>query len=180
MYHRALAARASRRKPGRDLTDAERLEVRQAFDLFDVEGSGSIYYRELKTCLRALGFPCKKQDVLTMLRHAELDQSEAISYNDFEKLMKAQYLGRTFDELVDRAFKVFDAEGRGYITVKGLKRVTREVGHEIGDDELNEMIHMFDMNGDGMIDKKEFKRIMRVHDSSKHEDDSDEEQIWSK
>lgn len=54
-----------------------------------------------------------------LLRHADLDQSESISYKDFEKLMKAQYLGRTFEELVDKAFKVFDVENRDCITLKG-------------------------------------------------------------
>lgn len=142
MYHRALPARSGRRKQSRDLTDAERSEIRQAFELFDADRTGYIYYRELKvrlsdglpefsktvlafmkptlqTCLRALGFPCKKQDVLNLLQHAELDQSEPISYKDFEKLLKVQYLGRTFDELVDRAFKIFDVEDRGQITLRG-------------------------------------------------------------
>lgn len=59
---------------------------------------------------------------MSLLRYAELDQSEPISYDDFEKLMRAQYLGRSFDELVERAFKVFDAENRGHITVKGYYR----------------------------------------------------------
>lgn len=37
--------------------------------------------------------------------------------------MKAQYLGRTFEELVDKAFKVFDVENRGHITLKGRNAI---------------------------------------------------------
>lgn len=56
---------------------------------------------------------------MTALRNADLDQSEPIAYKDFEKLMKVQYLGRSFEELVDKAFKVFDIEQRGHISLKG-------------------------------------------------------------
>jgi Ca2+-binding EF-hand superfamily protein len=67
--------------------------------------------------------------------------------------MKSLYVGRTFTDLVDRAFEVFDVEKKGHITLKGLKRVTKDVGQEIDEDELIDMIEMFDKNGDGVIDK---------------------------
>lgn len=37
--------------------------------------------------------------------------------------------------------------------IAGLKRVTKDIGHEIHDEELRDMIHMFDTNADGVIDK---------------------------
>lgn len=60
--------------------------------------------------------------MLALLRQADLEQSEPIAYQDFEKLMKGQYLGRTFDELVDRAFQVFDVDNRGHISLKGFSQ----------------------------------------------------------
>ena len=39
-----------------ELTEAQKAEVKEAFDLFDTNGSGIIEVKELKVALRALGF----------------------------------------------------------------------------------------------------------------------------
>ena len=45
-----------RRKQARELTPTEAAEIRQAFDLFDTDKTGKIYYRELKVLKAA--FDC--------------------------------------------------------------------------------------------------------------------------
>jgi hypothetical protein len=42
----------TKRKPTRELTPTEAAEIKQAFDLFDTDRSGKIYYRELKVSAR--------------------------------------------------------------------------------------------------------------------------------
>lgn len=107
----------------------------------------------MQTCLSALGFPAKKADVLSMLDYHDQDPAEGINYKSFEQILSALYIGRTFDDLVDRAFEVFGSEGKGHITLKGLRRITKDVGQSIDDEELKDMIRMFDKNEDGVIDK---------------------------
>ena len=53
------ASSASKRTPANkktELTDEQRQEIREAFDLFDTDGSGTIDAKELKVAMRALGF----------------------------------------------------------------------------------------------------------------------------
>jgi centrin-3 len=107
----------------------------------------------VQTCLAALGFPAKKSDVLAILEEHDQNPAEGIDYKSFEKILTALYVGRTFDDLVNRAFEVFASEGKGYITLKGLRRITKDVGQSIDDEELEDMIRMFDKNEDGVIDK---------------------------
>ena len=42
-------------------------ELREAFDLFDTDGSGTIDTKELQVALRALGFDSKKEKVRKMI-----------------------------------------------------------------------------------------------------------------
>lgn len=114
----------------------------------------------MQTCLAALGFPAKKSDVLTMLDDRDHDPAEGIDYKGFEQILTSLYIGRTFDDLVNRAFDVFASEGKGHITLKGLKRITKDVGQSIDDEELKDMIRMFDRNEDGVIDKVRDTRIL--------------------
>ena len=51
---RKTPASRKAKKPG--LSEEQIEEIREAFNLFDTDHSGSIDYRELKAAMRALGF----------------------------------------------------------------------------------------------------------------------------
>ena len=49
-------------KKQKELTEEQTQEIKEAFDLFDTDGSGSIDSKELKVAMRALGFePIRKR-----------------------------------------------------------------------------------------------------------------------
>ncbi len=48
-------------RPG--LTEDEIEEIKEAFDLFDTDGSGSIDPKELKAAMQSLGFEAKNQTI---------------------------------------------------------------------------------------------------------------------
>jgi len=58
-----------------------------------------------------------------------------------------------------RAFDLFDSEGKGVITVEDLRRVARELGEGLEEDEMRAMIEEFDMEGKGGVDREEFVSI---------------------
>ncbi len=60
-----------------------------------------------------------------------------------------------------KAFRLFDTEGRKQIGFKELKRVAKELGENMTDEELNEMIAEADRDGDGEITEEDFIRIMK-------------------
>eukprot|EP00042_Codosiga_hollandica_P032678 m.211787 g.211787 ORF g.211787 m.211787 type:complete len:146 (-) comp53976_c0_seq55:1431-1868(-) len=72
---------AARRK--RELTEEQRTEIREAFQLFDEDKDGHLDYHELKVALRALGFDVKKADVQKILRDFDKDDRQLISERDF-------------------------------------------------------------------------------------------------
>ena len=50
------------------------------------------------------------------------------------------------------AFDVFDPDKKGYITGPGLKKVMMDLGEELNDDDIAEMLSKVDLNGDGKIE----------------------------
>ena len=60
-------------RPG--LTEEEVLEIKEAFDLFDTDGSGEIDSKELKVAMRALGFEPKKEEIQKMISDVDDDGS---------------------------------------------------------------------------------------------------------
>lgn len=49
----------------------------------------------------------------------------------------------------------------GKISFKNLKRVAKELGERMTDEELQEMIDEADRDGDGEVNEEEFLRIMK-------------------
>ena len=58
-------------------------------------------------------------------------------------------------------FKLFDDDETGKISFRNLKRVAKELGENMTDEELQEMIDEADRDGDGMINEDEFFRVMK-------------------
>lgn len=55
------------------------------------------------------------------------------------------------DPLIEirRAFKLFDEDQTGKISLRNLRKISKELGENLTDDELRAMIDEFDLDGDG-------------------------------
>lgn len=72
----------------RDLTDDQRQEIKEAFDVFDTDNDNYLDYHELKVAMRALGFDSKKPEVLQILRDHDRHGRRMISFEDFMSVSK--------------------------------------------------------------------------------------------
>jgi centrin-1 len=151
----------NQRKGRTELTEEQRNEIKEAFDLFDTDGSGSIDSKELKVAMRALGFEPRKEEIKRMISEVDKDGSGTIEYPEFEEMMAVKIAERDPREEIIKAFKLFDEEGTGKISFKNLKRVARDLGETLSDEEIQEMIDEADRDGDGEVSLEEFIRVMK-------------------
>lgn len=174
----APPGRAGRQPPRqRQGLDEEQIEeLREAFNLFDTEHSGTIDARELKAALRALGFEVKKEDVRRMLADIGKDPSQPIDFNDFCEMMRGRMPDKNSRAEIDKVFALFDEDETGKISFRNLKRIAQELGESLTDEELQEMIEEADRDGDGLINPDEFYRVMRKRGGNPLDDwDSDDD-----
>lgn len=75
--------RRNKKQSGKgELTEEQKQEIREAFDLFDTDGSGTIDAKELKVAMRALGFEPKKEEIRKMIQDIDKDNSGTIDFNE--------------------------------------------------------------------------------------------------
>ncbi|KAJ4359096.1 Calcium-binding component of the spindle pole body (SPB) half-bridge [Ascochyta clinopodiicola] len=180
-----LASNAMDAQALASLSEEQREEISEAFNLFDLDKDGYIDYHELKVAMKALGFDLPKQEILGILQQhgstsaanqsgkapardsarAAAQASYApparplLSFQSFQSLMAQRILARNPEDEILRAFELFDEGGKGRITLQDLQRVARELGETLGNDELVAMIEEFDLDGDNAISREEFVGI---------------------
>ena len=82
-----------------------------------------------------------------------------LSLEAFQRLTAQRILARDPREEILRAFALFDEGGKGKIELADLRRVARELGEGLEEEELIAMIEEFDLDGDGGINQEEFVGI---------------------
>ena len=76
-----------------------------------------------------------------------------------------------------KVFSLFDDDTTGAISFRNLKRVATELGENLTDEELQEMIDEADRDGDGLINEDEFFRVMKKRGDNPLDDlDSDDDE----
>ena len=62
---------------------------------------------------------------------------------------------------------MFDCDGNGFISREELAKVMKNIGEDLSEDDLTEMITEADKNGDGVIDFQEFAQMLSRGDCVK-------------
>ncbi|SMQ49191.1 unnamed protein product [Zymoseptoria tritici ST99CH_1A5] len=174
---------AEERETLEQLSEEQREEINEAFSLFDLDKDSHIDYHELKVALKALGFEVPKSELLQILQShgvpASALQTSAstskapipqqptfsgpsrllLSHAAFTSVAAQRILARDPREEILRAFELFDADGKGRIELQDLRRVARELGEGLQEEELAAMIEEFDIRGEGGIGRDEFVGI---------------------
>merc|ERR1712205_171072 len=142
-----------------ELSEKEMAEVKEAFDLFDGDGSGNIDAKELYVATQALGFSPTQEEVDTMVKDIDADGNATIEFNEFVDMMSGKMGGKDPVEELKKAFAMFDTEGKDKISFKDMQRVATEIGEAMKEGELQEVI---DECGDGSgISEAAFIEIMK-------------------
>ena len=151
-----------KRAARKELTEEQKQECHDAFELFDTEKTGRIDYHELKVAMRALGFDCKKAEALKLMDEHDIQRTGSIGEREFIDIMTQKIATRNPEEELRKAFELFDEDGTGRITLRNMRRISRELGENLSDDELQAMIDEFDTDQDGEICVEEFSAIMKT------------------
>merc|ERR1719197_2066562 len=100
----------------KELSEDKKQEIKEAFDLFDTDSSGSVSSKELKVAMRALGFEPKDEEIKAMMSSVDESGDGDIDFSEFLKLMTEKILNHDPQEDMLKAFKMFDVDGKGRVT----------------------------------------------------------------
>lgn len=112
------------------------IQLEEAFNLFDADQSGAIDYRELKAAMKALGIQVKKEELKKMITDVDSDGSGSIEFPEFLEMMTAKMGPSDTREELQKVFDSFDEDKSGKISFANLKRIAKQLGENLTDEEL--------------------------------------------
>ncbi|XP_047325158.1 calcium-dependent protein kinase 26-like [Impatiens glandulifera] len=140
------------------LSEEEIAGLKEMFTSMDTDDSGAITFDELKAGLRRYGSTLKDTEIRDLMDAADVDNSGTIDYGEFiAATIHLNKLER--EEHLVAAFRYFDKDGSGYITVDELQQACAE--HHMTDVLLEDIIKEVDQDNDGRIDYQEFVAMMQ-------------------
>ena len=142
------------------LTEDDVMDIKEAFDLFDTNHSGTIETNELKKALEYLGIDAKNQTLQNMMNDIDRIESGTIDFDKFIEMIIAKLSDKDTPEDLRKIFDYFIWDDTAdKIELKHLKRVSEEIGVNMSDNELFEMIVRADTDKDGKVSFDEFTKI---------------------
>lgn len=133
-------------------------KLKEEFDKIDVNKDGEISKNELIKCLEVL-YPSQEAIYRAnqIFKEIDFNNDGTINFSEFltVNIQKEKLLN---EETLDNAFKMFDIDGNGYITIDELKKtMPLEITSKSG---WKELVSEVDKDGDYQISFKEFKEMM--------------------
>merc|ERR1711934_1232996 len=108
--------------------------------------------------MRALGFEVKNEELKKMVCDVDNDGNGTIEFAEFLDMMTGKMGEKDSREDIEKVFKLFDNDSTNKISFRNLARVAEELGENIDDEELQDMINQADRDGVGAINGDEFYR----------------------
>merc|ERR1719495_1495778 len=142
-------------------------EVIAAFKRFDENCDGSLSQQELVAGTKSLGLNLTSAEVKAIFTLADVNQDGEVNYTEFVSALypvASDGIAKFRNALKDigcvrQAFKKFDADGDGEISIQELKGGAKSIG-KFSDGELNAIFAIGDIDNDGKISFPEFARIV--------------------
>ncbi|PRP74842.1 calmoduline [Planoprotostelium fungivorum] len=139
--------------------DEEQLdEFKEAFAEFDKNNDGRVNGKELQALMRHMGTIQSDAETVEMMR--ECGGGETIDCNGFLTWMGNRMSDNHDESDLIQAFKAFDKEGNGQISIPELRFVLCTLGEKLDDEAVDTMLNQADSTGSGVVIYESFVRNM--------------------
>jgi centrin-1 len=110
--------------------------------------------------MTSLGFESKNGSIFQMLSDLDADGNGNIDLGEWINLMTKRVTDRDSRANINKIFCLFDDERTGFISIKNLRRISQELGENVSEQELQELINRADTDHDGLVSEEEFYTIL--------------------
>ena len=145
------------------ITEREIETYKEVFDLFDVNGIGSLSPNDLRNALEMFGYHPKRAIVYQIISDLDSAESGGISFKEFLKIMTDQNrpCDEDTEEDFERVFSYFDTDQKGYLERNDIQKIAMELNENLTDQELDDIMIRLDPGEEGKCNFMNFYKSMQ-------------------
>uniref|UniRef100_T1GML3 EF-hand domain-containing protein n=1 Tax=Megaselia scalaris TaxID=36166 RepID=T1GML3_MEGSC len=140
--------------------------LRNAFKAFDADNKGFIETADFHTILEMMGQKLDDKAEKQLVKDNKKGSPPGkINFDEFcamaGRFVEVEEDAAAMATELKEAFRLYDREGKGYLTVKTLRDILHELDDKLSSQELDMIIDEIDADGSGTVDFDEFMTIMQ-------------------
>jgi calmodulin len=143
-----------------NITDDQKVDLKEAFEMFDRDRDGWIGVKEVGNIMRSLGQDLNEVELSDLMKHVDCNEENQVDFNGFLQIMQKRAKDFDIEDELVEAFKIFDKDSEGKISTEEFRHIMLTLGERLTEDEVDEMIKEADPKGEGFIDYHEFSKII--------------------
>jgi calmodulin len=148
-----------------DLTNEKIAEYKEAFDMIDKDKKGTISVNDITKIMKNFGYPISRKEVEKMVAEMDTSGSGELDFEEFVTLMQkqTQYIDESDEDQVLKAFKSFDKDHDGKITMYEFRYILSQLGDMFTEEECDTLFKECDLDNDGVLVYQDFINFWRNH-----------------
>ena len=145
------------------LSEEEICELREAFNIFDVNSEGTIDKDKLILLLFSLKQYPTKEELEETMKSQGLDKLDQINFDQFLKIMGKRMNTKKVDEDIyfRNLFDSMDRNKNGMISIHEIRYIILHSNEDTSEKELELLMNNVDSDNDGLISFEEFLSFMK-------------------
>ena len=146
------------------LTSEQKSVFKETFLLFahsDHHGREEVDVNEFITTLKCLGIQEKQDYLIKIFEEADDNKDGKINFDAFLKIMNAKMQPTNKKEKLWLSFRIFDKDGDGFISFDDLRNIMLNLGENLADEDINQMMRLGISNDDDKISYEIFQKIIQ-------------------
>lgn len=142
------------------LNNEQIARLKEVFEYFDADHSGSIDAEELVNVFASMGQEVTEDEMREMIDQVDEDGSGQIEFEEFLMLMCSNFGGKTFETDMHEAFSLVDPDGAGRIETSMLFQLIKETtGGLVPDDEIRAIVSSAEPQVDGWVEYMKWESL---------------------
>ena len=135
-----------------ELSEEQIISFKEAFYEYAKGRDGCIITDDLGKVMKNLKLHLTEGELQDLINEVDTGDSGIVDFPDFLVAMAKREKKKGSEEEIRDTFRAFDKDGNGFITAPELRHVMLNLGVDLSDEEIEEMIKEADIDGDGEVD----------------------------
>jgi Ca2+-binding EF-hand superfamily protein len=143
------------------LSEAQRKAAQDAFSSLDKRGEEKIRVGDIQNAMKKVGHNISGDWLESLEDEIDTEGTGYINYEEFCEIIRKKMQADEDERELKEIFRVLDKEKKGEVNTNELRWILKNLGDDLTEDDIDDMIADVDTDGSGFVDYEEFAKLMQ-------------------